>query len=438
MKMDDNSQLPRCPSDVKIYSQQETFVLLRPSTPTWVTVTREGLSLLNLCTGALTVNEIADIMGVDSELVETHVRFLSDQGILGENEEAERPLQEELYNIWLHVTNACNLRCMFCYQSSGEPYPQELILEEITGFLSQARAFKPKKGSQTIILTGGEPLMRPDLWLICQRGSELGFKISLLTNGTLITEETAQEIKTHMERVQVSLDGMQKSNDVIRGEGSFQRTVAGISTLLDVGVMPSVAIVATRLNLGEIPELLQFLREKGITQMQVRPVMYRGRGSANQPQLALRNNEYESLITRIYEEGYGSNPDLLNTERFAGDIKTPTRNARGCFAGWYAVSIAATGEVYPCIAGHIPEFESGSIRAQPFETIWKNTERLRKWRSFDVNMSPHCGSCEWRNFCGGGCKVNAFLQHGEIDGGDYYCEAFKSLYRYTLLQEAVL
>jgi len=351
----ENFQCPQCPSDIKIFDQQENIVVLRPSIPTWMTLTREGLSLLKQCTGTLTVKEIADNLKVSTNEVHECIEFLREHKLFGEDEPIEAPTKE-LYNVWLHVTNACNLKCIICYQSSGRPYTHELTIKEIAELLFQATKFKPQNERQTVILTGGEPLLRSDIWDICLKGSELGYKVGLLTNGTLISEETAQKIKTYTNGVQVSLDGMQKSNDIIRGEGSFKQIIAGISRLLDSGTVPSVAIVATKINLKEIPSLIRFLLDHDIINIQIRPVIYQGRCSGNQPQVAMTGAEYESLITSLYEEGYSSDPHLLKTERFADDIKTPTKNARGCSAGRYSVSIAATGEVYPCIAGHIPQF----------------------------------------------------------------------------------
>ncbi len=434
--MIDNNQCPVVPPDMKVFEQQGNVVILRPSIPTWVVLTREGFSLFQLCTGELTVEEIAEKLKVSTEAVLECIQFLYEHRILGEDSPSE-PVSKELHAVWVHVTNACNLSCITCYQSSGEPFAQELTLNEITDLFTQAALFRPQDRLQKAILTGGEPLLRPDFWKICQTGMDLGFKIRLLTNGTLITKEVAQDIKTHADEVQVSLDGMRESNDVIRGKGSFQKIIAGISALMDAGVVPSVAVVATRANSEEIPALLEFLAEYGITSMQIRPLMPRGRGSLNL-RLAMTSREYELLITRIYEMGYSSRTDFLKVERFVANIRAPTKNARGCSAGWGAVSIASTGEVYPCVAAHIPSLRLGSIREQPFKAIWMNSHNLDVWRSFDVNVSSHCRSCEWRNLCGGGCKVNAFLLSGTVDGGDQCCEAFKNLYHYTLLREAAL
>lgn len=430
-------QNPKCPQDLTFYDLHGTVVILRPSIPTWAAIGRDGLSLLKLCTGALTAEEIAQRLDMDSEGVHEFIQTLEEYKILGEEESVEAA-SNELRSIWLHVTNACNLSCLTCYHSAGKACPEELSVEEITELLMGISEFKPQNEAQTVALTGGEPLLRSDFWLICEACYNLGFNINLFTNGTLINEDIAEMIKSFVGEVRVGLDGIQQTNDKIRGKGSFERIVRGIKTLLDVGIVPMVNITATKANYAEIPELLDFLIEMGVTALRVRPVMYQGRGSTNKSQLGITSADYELLVKRIYERGYSSHPDLLKVERFADNIRAPVNNRRGCVAGWCTVSISAMGEVYPCVAGHISSLQLGSIRQQPFRAIWNNAAQLSEWRSFDVNTSSHCSNCEWRNFCGGGCKLNAFLRCGKIDGGDQHCEAFKNLYSYTLLQEAVL
>ena len=428
---------PKCPPDIRIFEYNKKKVVLRPSAPSWAVLNEDGISFLKMCTGELTVKEIAEEMDMDIKTTHEFIQSLQECKLLGEEEPAEMLLYQ-LHGIWLHVSDACNLTCLTCYQDSGKAISQDLTLEEITNLFSHMRMFKPENLPQAVILTGGEPLLRSDIWDICKKGKNFDLKIGLLTNGMLITEEVAQKIKIHANEVQISLDGMQHSNDMIRGKGSFQKIMDGISALLDVGVIPGVAIVATNLNYAEIPVLVQFLLDLNITRIQIRPLIYRGRGAVNRSRLAMTCKEYQSLIECIYEKGFSSHPDLLNVERFAQSIQTPANNARGCSAGWRMVSISTTGEVYPCIAAHIPEFLFGSIREKSFEDIWKNSKELDVWRTFDVNMSAHCGTCDWRNFCGGGCKLSAFLRCNQITAGDQYCEALKNLYHFTLLREATL
>ena len=422
----------KCPPDICIFDEGENVVVLNPRFPSWAVINREGLSLLKLCTGELTVEEMAQILSMDTEDVREFVQTLQEYKILGAGEPAP-VVPHGLHGVWLNVTNACNLTCLTCYQSSGALSHHELTLREITELMQQIRAFAPTNEPQTIILTGGEPLMRPDIWDICQKGRELGLRINLITNGTLITEEVTQQVASHVDQVQVSLDGMERGNDIIRGKGSFKHAVRGIEALLNAGIVPSVGIVATRINCTEIAALLHFLTEYDITKVRIRPVIPQGRGSANRLQLVMTNTQYQELIQSIYEEGFSSNPYFLKTERFTDIVEAPVNNAKGCPAGWRMVSISSTGDVYPCIAGHIPALKLGSLRKHSFENVWMSKSSI-KWRSFDVNTSSHCRTCEWRNFCGGGCKVSAFLHCGDISGGDPYCKAFKNLYYYTFMR----
>ena len=423
---------PECPPDLCVFTKGDKRVVLNPNAPSWAVLNREGLAVLKLCTGALSVQEIAQNLSLNFEEVNEFIQVLKEYRLLC-GEDSFKESSFELQGIWLNVTNACNLKCLTCYQSSGDPYPDELTRKEILHLFQQMRTFKPKNENQTVILTGGEPLLRSDLWEICQIGSDLGLVMNLITNGILVTEEIAQKAKSCINQVQVSLDGIHTS-DVIRGKGTFELAVKGINVLQDYQIVPSIGIVVTRINCTEILQLLQFLTDLGITDIRMRPVIHQGRGHVNRSQLSISVEEYQLLVKHIYEEGFSSNPGLLKVERFAESIQAPTNNARGCPAGWRTVSVSSTGGVYPCIAGHISVLSMGSIRERSFADLWES-DLASKWRSFDVNSSVHCKVCEWRNFCGGGCKISAYLHSGQIGGGDSYCKAIKNLYYYTLMQE---
>jgi radical SAM protein with 4Fe4S-binding SPASM domain len=426
---------PVCPSDISIFRKEDKIIVLNPRFPSWAVVNSEGLALLQHCTGASTLQEIADDLSLDLEDVQEFVQTLRTYRILDdESQEKEKGMSSSgLEGIWLNVTSACNLRCLTCYQSSGLPHPKELTLKEITGLFKQIKELKSEREPQTVILTGGEPLLRPDIWKICAAARNTGHRVNLISNGTLIDDETASKIASHVDNVQVSLDGMQDTNDTIRGKGSFREAFKGIKALLNANIVPSVGIVATGINSKEILPLLDFLIEQGISSVRMRPIIHQGRGALHSGDLAISCEQYHSLIETIYERGFSSNPSFLQVERFAGSIETPANNALGCPAGQRMLSISSTGDVYPCIAGHMPGFCFGSIREASLGMLMRS-EGLRPWRSFNVNVSLHCKGCEWRNFCGGGCKVSAFLHTGSIEGGDPLCEAFKSLYHDTLMR----
>jgi sulfatase maturation enzyme AslB (radical SAM superfamily) len=205
------------------------YLLLDPDTPNWIVVNGIGRDIIELCDGEKPLGKIIKVLCENygepyEESVEDVLAFaneLNGKYFLLEEEfppprgadRKDAPFQ----NLWIHVTNKCNLRCKHCHLSSGASFQDELTTEEIFSIVSQAEQL----GVKLLVVTGGEPLVREDILDILNYASEHIDRVLLLTNGTLITDEIAEKLKEFKVDVQVSLDGaQQETQDFIRGKGS--------------------------------------------------------------------------------------------------------------------------------------------------------------------------------------------------------------------------
>jgi len=180
--------------------------------------------------------------------------------------------------VW-NCTRSCNLRCVHCYsQSQCQHYEGELTTDEGKRLLDSLAAF----GAPVVLFSGGEPLMRHDLYELVQYANAAGLRAVISTNGTLITPEAAERLKNfNLSYVGVSRDGTEKVNDMFRGvEGAFARAIAGIRACLSVGLKVGLRFTLNRRNVDEIPAIFRILEEEKIPRVCFYHLVYAGRGSA--------------------------------------------------------------------------------------------------------------------------------------------------------------
>ncbi|MBI2957737.1 MAG: radical SAM protein, partial [Chloroflexi bacterium] len=170
--------------------------------------------------------------------------------------------------VQLHVTQRCNLRCRHCYQagaceemSAGEVFR---AIDNVHGALEGWASDHDVETSPSLHLTGGEPLLRQDLFDIVAYARDKGFSVSMMSNGVLVDPAIALRIReAGIEDVQVSMEGLERTHDEIRGRGSFRRALAGIWRLKEAGVEANINVTVSRLNRGQVAGLIRTAAELG-------------------------------------------------------------------------------------------------------------------------------------------------------------------------------
>ncbi len=315
------------------------------------------------------------------------------------------------------TTAACNLQCSYC-RASATPSPDkgELSTVEALAFIDEIAPLKPM-----LILSGGEPLLRPDIFDLSRHAAELGMRVSLATNGTLIDRRVADRIATSgISRVSVSLDGAtQERHDRSRGFGSFQAALAGIRSLQGK-VDFQINFTITNRNAQNLPAILDLAEALGATAVHFFFLVPTGRGREEDLISAELQEELLRMIDRERSERSleiqvtcAPQYARITHSRLIGT--SDKKHSGGCIAGSRFVFVSRRGEVYPC--GYLPLL-AGSIREKRFTEIWEGSPVLKALR--ERELKGKCGGCSFRQACGG-CRARAYALTGDFLGPDPLC-----------------
>ncbi|MDD5736094.1 MAG: radical SAM protein [Methanothrix soehngenii] len=310
------------------------------------------------------------------------------------------------------LTAACNLSCQYCRASaSHEPDQGELDTDEAKRFVESIAPRKPM-----LILSGGEPLLRPDLFPIIRLAVSLGIRVSLASNGTLITPELAKEIAdSGVSRVSISLDGADATmHDLGRGQGSFKRSIRGIENLRG-RVDFQINFTVTQKNQSELIRIFDLAEKLGAAALHIFFLVPTGRGREEDVITPVRQEEMLRQIEgemdrRTLEVQVTCAPQYARLKRPGHG-----RGSGGCLAGRRFVFVSRKGEVYPC--GYLP-LRVGSVREKNFIEIWENSPELQALR--EGRLKGKCGRCEFSRSCGG-CRARAYALTGDYLQSDPSC-----------------
>ncbi len=332
------------------------------------------------------------------------------------------------------ITRRCTLSCQHCRAAAhDQSYENELTLDEVRKTLASIAArFKP-----IIILTGGEPLLRPDLDAIITETAALGLKPVLATCGVMLTEERARELKAlGIERISVSIDGQDaQRHDAFRGvPGAFEATLKGIEAAKRADLPFQTNTTITRKNADEIEALHSLTIELGAVAFHPFLLVPTGRGTALRDE-SLDAAEYERMLHRIYELSRASaipfKPTcaphyyriLRQREAKAGRTVTPQTHgldamSKGCMGGIRFAFISHVGSVQIC--GFLDK-EAGDLRESSYDfgTIWDESPLFGEVRDRTLYQGD-CGICEYWNWCGG-CRARAHAVTGDPMAPEPYC-----------------
>ncbi len=346
----------------------------------------------------------------------------------------------ELKLVAWEITRRCNLFCAHCRAASlDEEYAGELSTQECFKLIDQiSEVAKP-----ILILTGGEPLMREDVYEIGSYADLKGFRVVIGTNGTLVTPEIAKRIKEiPVSRISISIDfPVAELQDEFRGKkGAYTEAIEGIKNAHDAGIEVQINSTVTRLNVQYLPRLVELALELKVAAFH--PFLLvptgRGKGLANQE---LAPEEYEQVLRWICykQQELGDRlffkptdaPHYQRIVRQCG-IKTSSghghpggfpvsqrglnTNTRGCMAGTGFCFISHIGQVQGC--GYF-DVSAGNIREQNFASVWQDSPLFNQLRDID-NLKGKCGICEFKRLCGG-CRARAYEATGDFLEAEPYC-----------------
>lgn len=317
-----------------------------------------------------------------------------------------------------HMTHKCNLRCRHCYQTEYVEDTSEEFLNDI--FDEYLRFLDKHNMFGHIYLTGGEPMVHPYFFGLCEKIKSHGMTLTVLTNGTLIDDEKARRMKEiGIDHVQVSLDGTEDIHDGIRGTGSFNKTLNGIDSLKKAGMKVMVSFTAQKSNYKSMPALAEICYAHKVDKL------WWDRVVTETPEdtqaLALTTPMFRKTVRTA---GKLHDKYIRETGRMFVSCERPMQFVGcsekcfnyGCHVGTNMIVILADGGVMPC--RRLP-FVIGNIKECSLSDIVFSSDLIKEIEQTPIPVE--CLDCRYLMRCGGGAKCVTYAQTGVLGARDVNC-----------------
>lgn len=372
--------------------------------------------------------------------------------------------------VFWEVTKGCNLRCIHCRATATQlSAPTDLSTSAGLEIIDQIVAF----ANPILVLSGGEPLFRNDIFQLARHATDRGLRVALATNGTMVTRSVARDItESGVRRVSISLDGADaQTHDAFRGiPGAFEASVQGLRNLRALGMSVQINMTIAKHNAHQLPQVLELAKELGADALHTFLLVPVGCGVDIATDQMVAPEEYERMLHWFYDRSLEGGielkatcaPHYFRVVRQRRALERPSARAaevqrqfaetngigatemmmpgstgieikasmtppsahpggmnamtKGCLAGTGVCFISHEGEVYPC--GYLPVV-AGDLKQQRFADIWRDAEVFRELRKTD-NLEGKCGCCEFRNVCMG-CRARAYAASGNYLGEEPFC-----------------
>jgi heme d1 biosynthesis radical SAM protein NirJ len=343
--------------------------------------------------------------------------------------------------IW-NLIRRCNLTCMHCYSISADvDFAGELSTTEVLSVMHDLRTF----GVPALILSGGEPLLRKDIFEIARHAKSMGFYTALSTNGTLIDMPMALRVRdAGFDYVGISLDGLRETHDKFRRKrGAFEKSLGALRLLRDMGVKVGVRFTLTQDNAADFEPLLDLVEAERIPRFYFSHLNYAGRGNVNRKRdarFATARRAMDVLFARCWEQAKrGLERDYVTGNNDADGVyflqwarrevkNVDEQHLRAKLAQWggnasgvNVANIDNLGNVHPDTMWW--DCTLGNVRSRPFSAIWTDTRHpvMAGLKARPRAIKGRCGTCAYFDVCGGNTRVRAMKLSGDPWAEDPAC-----------------
>jgi heme d1 biosynthesis radical SAM protein NirJ len=342
--------------------------------------------------------------------------------------------------IW-NLIRRCNLACKHCYATSADiDFEGELSTAEVIAVMEDLKGY----GVSVLILSGGEPLLRPDIFEISQHAKSMGFYVGLSSNGTRITADNIDAIAAvGYDYVGVSLDGMRETHDRFRRKaGAFDEAMRGIRLCLDIGIKVGLRLTLTQDNAAELPDLLQLMHDEQIDKFYLSHLNYAGRGNRN------RGSDLHHRMTRqamdlLFETCWRDVQSGVRREFVTGNndadgvyllqwaaqhlpqhvdsLRAQLLRWGGNASGVNIANIDNLGSVHPDTMWW--DYSIGNVRERPFSEIWEDRSDplMAGLKAEQRPLEGRCAACQHLAICGGNSRTRAWQLTGNPWAEDPGC-----------------
>lgn len=341
--------------------------------------------------------------------------------------------------VW-NCTNKCNLSCKHCYSSSGKEYNQVLSTEEGINLIKNLASFN----IPVLLLSGGEPLLRDDIFYLIKKARENDIRVVISSNGTLLDKNTVKKLKElEVSYLGISIDGKEKINDKFRGDkGAYKRALEGIRTCKKFSLKVGLRFTINKFNYQQIDDMFKLIQKEDIPRICFYHLVYSGRGKN------LKNSDLVSSRKRVVMEKIiewtqkfidKNDPrEILTVDNHADGVylylkmlKNDPEKARivykrlvlsgGNRSGIAIANIDAKGRVHPDQFSQ--DFNLGNVKEKSFSEIWtdKSNDLLNKLRNRKQYLKGKCKQCKFLDLCNGNLRARAYGETGDFWASDPGC-----------------
>jgi radical SAM protein with 4Fe4S-binding SPASM domain len=460
-------------SPLGVYMEREGLhLVIDPEAPHWLSTNEVGAQILRLCDGRRNVTEVAEDIArrwdlpLDEAIADTF-DFLSDAAqveFVSRKPNLKPPYPgraatvapSRLSELYVFVTNDCNLRCTHCYVSSGDFVPEnEMTTDDLYRLIDEARDL----GVQRFYFTGGEPFMRRDIFdlieYVCSES-----ELVILTNATFFNKsklarltEVARAIngdaidnfdRPQRLNLQISVDGPDAElHEMVRGPRTFKRTIQGIRDLVNIGLTPAISTVITTHNMARMAETTRMLGGLGVKEHHILWLQERGRAYDNND-LLIPPARVTQIMRQLREVATELGMVIDNETSLRVRVRGKAmRKTDLCNCGYESRDVFSDGQVYPCVwFSGAPSLACGSVRERSLRDIWLNSPILQEIRANSVQHREGCNECHLKYICGGGTNCSSYFDSlatrgkGSFQAAEPYCETYMDLTHDLLWEQA--
>lgn len=312
-----------------------------------------------------------------------------------------------------HITHKCNLRCLHCYQ---DDYSKDLTLSQIEKVLDDYQLFlKQREFRGHINLTGGEPFVYPWLFRVLDLLEARGFTFGLLTNGTLIDEEAAKKLSQYkgLSFVQISLDGVKKTHERIRGKGTFDKSLKALHLLRKYKVCTMVSFTAQKSNYKELKRIIRIVKYHRVNRFWTDRLI-----PMNNKEEILSTNEFLAMIQTLTKEArkaemshiFRTKVHLNRALQFCGG----NHEIYHCSAGNELLTILANGDLLVC--RRLP-IVLGNVLSSSIQSLFEGNPIIRQL----TQVPKECRSCYKAELCRGGLRCLTYAVTEDFEKKDINC-----------------
>jgi radical SAM protein with 4Fe4S-binding SPASM domain len=410
------------PEFVEIIERDDKFIFFNGEVPAWVVTNRNGAILLSKCDGR-SIDEIVDDCASTIPDVAAQIKTFLTEAYCTHLFEVPDPRQyivhrsdRNLSIVQLQLSSKCNLNCRYCYAADRKEHGARKMsyadyVRVIDGLLEIVPDLR-------FSLTGGEPLLNPNVFNIAKYIQSKGCTVDILTNATLLTEKNIDNVAEVFDKVTISVDGSTKKlHESLRGQGTYEKVQKAIDLLSAHRVSYQLSMTVTRKNIHDI----EAMARKYGNLLNFAPLFPAGNALLSAEDISVSGKEYYEALSK----SFGVNPLSYCESSLDSSMKC---RACKCAIGDSELSISESGDVYPCQLLHYQQFYAGNVFEQSIQDIYYHSPAIEYCRHLTVDNLKGCSTCFLKYVCGGACRARAFFECNDIESSGSFCEYEKNAF----------